>query len=94
MHRININSAPIVFIDKLTNPSHLYPTRLSHLNYAKLTHKLNRCKYRVSIRKPDICDSNGIGTHNRLVHKQTLKPFSQTGQMIGLCCEYLSARCI
>ena len=29
MHRINTNSAPIVFLDKLTKPAHLYPTRFS-----------------------------------------------------------------
>ena len=50
MHRINTNSAPVVFLDKLTKPSHLYPTRFSQLNYTKPTRKLNRCKYRISIR--------------------------------------------
>ena len=54
MHRINTNGAPIVFLDKLTKPSHLYPTRFSQLNYTKPTHKLNRCKYRISIRGPYI----------------------------------------
>ena len=44
MHRINTNSAPIVFPDKLTKLSHLY------LN--KFFHKLNRCKYRISVRGP------------------------------------------
>ena len=52
MHRINKNSAPVVFLNKLTKPSHLYPTRFSQLNYTKPTHKLNRCKYRTSIRGP------------------------------------------
>ena len=50
MHRINTNSAPVVFLDKLTKTSHLYPTRFSQLNYTKPTRKLNRCKYRISIR--------------------------------------------
>ena len=35
MHRINTNIAWIVFLDKLTKASHLYPTRFSQLNYAK-----------------------------------------------------------
>ena len=50
MHRINTISAPIVFLDKLTKPAHLYPTRFSQLNYSKPTHKLNR----TSIRGPYI----------------------------------------
>ena len=54
MHRINTNSAPIIFLDKLTKMSHLHPTRFSQLNYTKPTHKLNRCKYRISIRGPYI----------------------------------------
>ena len=52
MHRINTNSAPIVFLDKLTKPSHLYPTRFSQLNYTNPTYKLSRCKYKISIRRP------------------------------------------
>ena len=54
MHRINTNSVPNLFLDKLTKPSHLYPTRFSQLNYTKPTHKLNRFKYRTSIRGPYI----------------------------------------
>ena len=30
----------------------------------------------------NLSDSNGIWTHNHLVHKRTLKPLCQTGQMI------------
>ena len=54
MYRINTNSASIVFLDKLTKPSHLYPTRFSRLNYTKPIYKLNRWKYRISIRGPYI----------------------------------------
>ena len=54
MHRINTNSASIQFLDKLTKPAHLYPTRFCQLNYTKPTHKLNRLKYRISIRGPYI----------------------------------------
>ena len=35
MHRINTNSAPILFLDKLTKPALLYPTTFSPLNYSK-----------------------------------------------------------
>ena len=40
-----------------------------------------------------LSDSNVIRTHNHLVRKPNTQPFSQTGQMIELCCEYLSVRC-
>ena len=42
--------ATIVFLNKWTKPSHLYPTRFSQYNYTEPTHKLNRCKYKISIR--------------------------------------------
>ena len=54
MHRINTDSAPIIFLHKLTKPSYLHPTRFSQLNYTKPTKKLNRCKQRISIRGPYI----------------------------------------
>ena len=41
-----------------------------------------------------LSDSNVIRIQNYLVRKRTLKPFSQTSQMIELCCEYLSVSCI
>ena len=50
MHRINTKTAP----KNCTKPSHIYPTRFSQIDYAKSTHKLNRCKYRISIRGPYI----------------------------------------
>ena len=50
----NIAWAMPVFLSKFTKPSHIYPTRFSQINYAKPTHKLNRCKYRISIRGPYI----------------------------------------
>ena len=41
-----------------------------------------------------LSNSNGIWTHNHLVRKLNTQPFSQTGQMIELCYEYLSIWCI
>ena len=41
-----------------------------------------------------LSDSNVIRTYNHLVRKRTLNQTGQTGQLIGLCCEYLSVRCI
>ena len=54
MHRINTNSTPMVFLNKVTRPSHLYPTRFSQLSYTKPTHKLSTRKYKTSIRRPYI----------------------------------------
>ena len=42
------------FLDKRTKPSHLFPPRFSQLNYTRPTHKLNRCKCRISITGPYI----------------------------------------
>ena len=53
-HRIQEFNVPIVFLDKLTKPSNLYPIRFSQVNYTKPTHKLSRCKYTISIRGPYI----------------------------------------
>ena len=47
MHRINTKTSPTVFLSKFTKPSHTYPTRFSQINYAKPTHKLNRCKCQI-----------------------------------------------
>ena len=58
MHRTNTNSASIVFLDKLTKPAHLYHIRFSQINYFKPTHKLNRCKYIISIRGPHKWNEN------------------------------------
>ena len=33
-------------------PSHLYSTRFSKVNYTKSTYKLNKCKFRISVRGP------------------------------------------
>ena len=41
-------------LDKLTKPSYLCPIRFSQVTYTKSTHKLNRCKNRISIRGPYI----------------------------------------
>ena len=41
-----------------------------------------------------LSDSNWTWTHNHLVCKQTLNHLTKLGQMIELCCEYLSVWCI
>ena len=44
------SAAPSIFLPKFRKPSHWYPTQFSHLNYVKLTPKLNKCKYGISYR--------------------------------------------
>ena len=41
-----------------------------------------------------LSDCNWTRTHIHLVHKWALNHLAQTGQMIELCCEYLSVRCV
>ena len=57
MSKIQGKSAPSIFLPKFKKPSHLYPTRFSHLNYVKPTPKLNACKYEVSYRGSFIWDN-------------------------------------
>ena len=52
MHQISTKTAPSVFLSKFKKPSHLYPTRFSYVNYIKPTYKLNKCKFRISVRGP------------------------------------------
>ena len=52
MHQINTKTAPSVFLSKFKKPSHLHPTRFSNVNCIKPTYKLNKCKFRISVRGP------------------------------------------
>ena len=52
MHQVSTKTAPSVFLSKFKKTSHLYPTRFSNVNYIKPTYKLNKCKFRISVRGP------------------------------------------
>ena len=52
MHQIGTKTALSVFLSKFKKPSHLYPARFSNVNYLKPTYKLNKCKFRISVRGP------------------------------------------
>ena len=52
MHQISTKTAPSVFLSKFKKPSHLYSTRFSYVNYIQPTYKLNKWKFRISIRGP------------------------------------------
>ena len=54
IHKIQGKFAPSIFLPKFRKTSHLYQTRLSHLNYVKLIPKLDKCKYGISYRGPFI----------------------------------------
>ena len=44
--------------------------------------------------KTKLTDCNGTRTQNHLVRKRTLNHLAKLAQMIELCCEFLSVRCI
>ena len=57
MLKIQVKSAPSMFLSKFRKSSHSYPTQFSHLNYVKPIPKLNKCKYKISYRGPFIWNS-------------------------------------
>ena len=54
MHHINSNTLPIIFLNKFKRPTHNYPTNFTRTNYSIPTFKLNKSKYRTSIRGPTL----------------------------------------
>ena len=48
MHQINSNTVTTIFFNKFKKPTHNYPTNFA--NYSIPPSKLNKSKYRVSIR--------------------------------------------
>ena len=64
------------------NPHSVVPRNVKELLAPSRCHMWNSCR------------RNEIRTQNYFVRKRTSKPFSQTGKISELCCEYLSVRCI
>ena len=54
MHQVNSNTVPTIFLNKFRKPTHNYPTNFAGTNYSILTLKLNKSKYRISIRGPTL----------------------------------------
>ena len=52
MHQISTKTGKSVFLSKFKKPSYLYPTKFSNVNYIKPTYELNKCKFRISVRRP------------------------------------------
>ena len=68
MHQISTKTAPSVFPSKFKTHSHLYPTRFSNVSYIKPTYKLNKCKFRTSIRGPYFWNKFLTQTEKKIVH--------------------------
>ena len=54
MHQINSNTIPTIFLNKFKKPTHNYPTNFARTNYSIPAFKLNKSKYRLSIRGPTL----------------------------------------
>ena len=54
MHQINLYTVPTIFFNKFKKPTHNYPTNFARTNYSIPPFKLNKTKYRISIRGPTL----------------------------------------
>ena len=54
MHQIHLNTVPTIFLNKFKKPTHNYPTSFARTNYSMPNFKLNKSKYRISIRGPTL----------------------------------------
>ena len=52
MHQRRTKTAPSAFLSKYKKPSRLYAIRFYNVSYIKPTYKLNKYKFRISIRGP------------------------------------------
>ena len=54
MHQINSNTVSTIFLNKLKKPTHNYPTIVVRTNYSIPPFKLNKSKYKISVRGPTL----------------------------------------
>ena len=54
MHQVNSNTVPTIFLNKFKKPTHNYPTNFARTNHSIPPFKLNKSKYRISIRGPTL----------------------------------------
>ena len=54
MHQVNSNTVPTIFLNKFKKPTHNYPTNFARTNYSIPPFKLNKLKYRITIRGPTL----------------------------------------
>ena len=65
MHQVNSNIVPTIFLNKFKKPTHNYPTNFARTNYNMLPFKLNKLKYRISIRGPRLWKNLPTDTENK-----------------------------
>ena len=65
MHQINSNTVLTIFFNKFKKPTHNYPTNFARTNYSIPPFKLNKSKYRISIRGPTLWKNIPTDTENK-----------------------------
>ena len=69
MHQVNSNTVPTIFLNKFKKPTHNYPTNFARTNYSIPPFKLNKSKYRISIRGSTLWKN--IPTDTEKKHQKT-----------------------
>ena len=65
MHKINSNTVPLIFMNKFKKPIHNYPTNFARTNYSITPFKLNKSKFRISIRGPTLWKNISTDTEKK-----------------------------
>ena len=65
MHQVNSNIVPTTFLNKFKKPTHNYPTNFARTNYNLPLLKLNKSKYRISIRGPTLWKNISTNTEKK-----------------------------
>ena len=74
MHQINSNTVPTIFLNKFKKPTHNYTTNFAGTNYSIPPFKLNKSKYRISIRGPTLWKNIPTDTEKSNKRPMFLKP--------------------
>ena len=73
MHQISTITTPSVSLSKSKKSSHLHRIRFSNINYIKPANKLNKCKFRISIRGPCLWNESLIQTEKEIEGRSSFK---------------------
>ena len=73
-YQINSCAIPKFFLNTFKNPTHNYRKRFARTNYSILPFKLNKCKYRISIRGPNLWKNIPKNTEKSDKRPISLKP--------------------
>ena len=74
MHQINSNTVPTIFLNKFKKLTHNYPTNFARTNYSIPPFKLDKSKYRISIRGSTLWNNIPINTGKSNKRPTSLKP--------------------